>query len=151
MSQRDNNIIIYNTPDGKASVALYAKDGSVWMNQNQLAELFDTSKQNSGQHIKSRLDDRELSEDSVVKDYLTTATDGKHYKITFYALDMILAIGFRVRSKRGTQFRQWANQNLKEYMIEGFFYCRISKLVYLHTRAPDGLVKALKSSKFLSC
>lgn len=120
MSERDNNIIIYNTPDGKASVALYAKDGSVWMNHNQLAELFDTSKPNISMHISNILTENELSEPSVVKDYLTTATDGKHYKITFYALDMILAIGFRVRSKRGTQFRQWANQNLKEYMIKGF-------------------------------
>lgn len=120
MSERDKNIIIYNTPDGKASVALYAKDGSVWMNQNQLAELFDTSKPNISMHISNILKENELNEKSVVKDYLTTASDGKQYKVTFYALDMILAIGFRVRSKRGTQFRQWANQNLKEYMIKGF-------------------------------
>lgn len=120
MSENKGNIIIYNTPDGKASIALYAKDGMVWMNQNQLAELFDTSKQNIGQHISNILNDNELYENSVVKNYFTTASDGKQYKVTFYALDMILAIGFRVRSKRGTQFRQWANQNLKEYMIKGF-------------------------------
>jgi hypothetical protein len=114
------NIIIYNTADGKASVALYAKDGDIWMNQSQLAELFDTSKQNIGQHIKNILEDRELQEDSVVKNYFTTAADGKTYEVTFYSLAMILAIGFRVRSKRGTQFRIWANQNLKEYMIKGF-------------------------------
>jgi hypothetical protein len=82
------------------------------MNQNQLAELFDTSKQNIGQHIASILEDKELSENSVVKNYFTTAADGKEYNVTFYSLEMILAIGFRVRSKRGTQFRQWANQNL---------------------------------------
>jgi len=120
MNENKGNIIIYNTPDGKASIALYAKDGSVWMNQNQLAELFDTSKQNIGQHIKNILEDNELQGKSVVKNYFTTASDGKQYEVTFYALDMILAIGFRVRSKRGTQFRQWANQNLKEYMIKGF-------------------------------
>lgn len=120
MSENKGNIIIYDTPDGKASIALYAKDGMVWMNQNQLAELFDTSKQNIGQHISNILNDNELYENSVVKNYFTTASDGKQYKVTFYALDMILAIGFRVRSKRGTQFRQWANQNLKEYMIKGF-------------------------------
>lgn len=114
------NIIIYNTADGKASVALYAKDGDIWMNQSQLAELFDTSKQNIGQHIKNILEDRELQEGSVVKNYFTTAADGKTYEVTFYSLAMILAIGFRVRSKRGTQFRIWANQNLKEYMIKGF-------------------------------
>jgi len=114
------NIIIYKTADGKASVALYAKDGNVWMNQNQLAELFATSKQNISLHVINILKEGELHENSVVKDYLTTASDGKEYNITFYSLDMILAIGFRVRSKRGTQFRIWANKNLKEYMIKGF-------------------------------
>ncbi|MFN0187168.1 MAG: virulence RhuM family protein [Bacteroidia bacterium] len=116
----EKNIIIYNTPDGKASVSLFAKDGSVWMNQSQLAELFDTSKQNIGQHIASILEDKELIENSVVKNYFTTAADDKQYNVAFYSLDMILAIGFRVRSKRGIQFRQWANRNLREYMIKGF-------------------------------
>lgn len=114
------DIIIYNTDDGKVSVSLMTKDGNVWMNQNQLAQLFDTSKQNISLHIINILEEKELDRDSVVKDYLTTATDGKEYNVTFYSLDMILAIGFRVRSKRGTQFRIWANQNLKEYMIKGF-------------------------------
>ena len=114
------NIIIYKTADGKASVALYAKDGNVWMNQNQLAELFATSKQNISLHISNILKEGELPGNSVVKDYLTTASDGKKYNITFYSLDMILVIGFRVRSKRGTQFRIWANKNLKEYMVKGF-------------------------------
>jgi hypothetical protein len=117
---REQNIIIYNTPDGKASVSLYARDGSVWMNQNQLAELFATSKQNISLHISNILEENELKENSVVKDYLTTAADGKTYNVTFYSLEMILAIGFRVRSKRGTQFRQWANRNLSEYMVKGF-------------------------------
>lgn len=112
----ENNIIIYNTEDGKSSVALYAKDSTVWMNQQQLAELFDTSKQNVGQHILNILKDKELEENSVVKNYFTTALDGKNYDVTFYSLEMILAIGFRVRSRRGTQFRKWANQNLKEYL-----------------------------------
>ncbi|MCK6611365.1 MAG: virulence RhuM family protein [Bacteroidia bacterium] len=120
MNMEENKIIIYNTADGKAAVSLYAKDGSVWMNQNQLAELFDTSKQNIGQHIKSILEDNELDKNSVVKNYFTTATDGKNYDVVFYSLEMILAIGFRVRSKRGTQFRQWANLNLKEYIVKGF-------------------------------
>lgn len=114
------NIIIYNTSDGKASVSLFAKDGDAWMNQNELAELFDTSKQNISQHISNILEDNELAENSVVKYFFTTATDGKKYEVAFYSLDMILAIGFRVRSKRGTQFRIWANQNLKQYMVKGF-------------------------------
>lgn len=116
----EQNVIIYNTDDGKASVALYAKDGDVWMNQQQLAELFDTSVPNVSMHISNILKESELQEDSVVKNYLTTASDGKKYNVTFYSLAMILAIGFRVRSKRGTQFRIWANQNLREYMIKGF-------------------------------
>lgn len=112
--------IFYNTVDGKSKVALFSKDGDVWMNQNQLAELFDTSKQNISLHIVNVLKEKELDGNSVVKDYLTTASDGKKYNIAFYSLPMILAIGFRVRSIRGTQFRQWANQNLQEYIIKGF-------------------------------
>lgn len=105
----ETNIIIYNTADGRTSVSLLAKDGQVWMNQQQLAELFDTSKQNISLHIGNILEEKELDENSVVKEYLTTANDGKTYMVIFYSLDMILAYGFRVRSKRGTQFRQWAN------------------------------------------
>ena len=114
------NIIIYKTQDGKVKLSLYARDGSVWMNQNQIAELFDTSVPNISMHITNILNEKELEENSVIKNYLTTASDGKNYEVAFYSLDMILAIGFRVRSKRGTQFRQWANRNLKEYMIKGF-------------------------------
>ncbi|WP_339608266.1 virulence RhuM family protein [uncultured Roseivirga sp.] len=116
----ESQIIIYNTQDGKASVSLYARDGDVWMNQQQLAELFDTSVPNISMHVSKILKDKELKEISVVKNYLTTAADGKKYEVIFYSLAMILAIGFRVRSTRGTQFRIWANQNLREYMIKGF-------------------------------
>lgn len=113
-------IIIYKTEDGKVKISLFAKDGSVWLNQNQLADLFDTSVPNISMHISNILKDNELSPNSVIKNYLTTACDGKNYEVTFYSLDMILAIGFRVRSKRGVQFRQWANQYLKEFMVKGF-------------------------------
>lgn len=116
----ENNIIIYTTQDGKASVALFARDGNVWMNQQQLAELFATSVPNISMHIKNVLEDSELQERSVIQDYLTTAADGKKYSVTFYALDMVLAIGYRVRSKRGVQFRQWATRNLSEFIIKGF-------------------------------
>ena len=118
--KNESNIIIYNTIDGKASVVLYAHDGSVWMNQNQLAELFDTSVPNVSMHIANVLKEGELERNSVIKNYLTTASDGKQYEVTFYSLEMILAIGFRVRSKRGTQFRIWANQHLSEYLVKGF-------------------------------
>ncbi len=119
-NKQEQNIIIYNTTDGKASVSLFAKDGMIWMSQNQLAELFDTSVPNISMHISNILKNNELEEISVVKDYLTTAADGKEYEVAFYSLDMILAIGFRVRSKRGTQFRIWANKHLKEYLVKGF-------------------------------
>lgn len=118
--KNQQNIIIYNTADGKASVSLFAKHGSVWMNQSQLAALFDTSVPNISMHISNLLKEGELEGNSVIKDYLTTAADGKNYQVSFYALEIILAIGFRVRSKRGTQFRMWANRNLKEYMVKGF-------------------------------
>ncbi len=127
-----SEIIIYNTDDGKANVSLFAKNGMVWMNQNQLAELFNTSVPNISMHISNILKDCELEQNSVIKDYLTTASDGKEYKVTFYSLDMVLAIGFRVRSKRGTQFRIWANHNLKEYMIKGFV------MDDLRLKNPDG-------------
>ena len=116
----EQNIIIYNTEDHKVKVALMAKDGQVWMNQNQISDLFATSVQNVNKHILNILEDNELEKNSVINYYLITAADGKQYNVKFYSLDMILAIGFRVRSKRGTQFRKWANEHLKEYMIKGF-------------------------------
>ncbi len=118
--EEQNNIIIYTSTDGKASVALFERDNSVWLNQKQLSEIFDTSVQNIGQHINNILIDKELVANSVVKNYFTTASDGKEYEVSFYALEMILAIGYRVRSKRGVQFRQWATRNLAEYMRKGF-------------------------------
>ncbi|MFA7569915.1 MAG: virulence RhuM family protein [Sulfurimonadaceae bacterium] len=120
MNSPSQNIIIYNTVDGQTSVSLLAKNGTVWMNQMQIAELFASSKQNISLHIQNILEEKELDQNSVVKEYLTTASDGKNYNVAHYSLEMILAIGFRVRSKRGTQFRQWANKNLSEYMIKGF-------------------------------
>lgn len=90
------------------------------MNQGQLAELFATSVQNVQSHIAKVLKENELDANSVIKYYLITAADSKNYQVAHYSLNMILAIGFRVRSKRGTQFRQWANRNLSEYMVKGF-------------------------------
>ncbi len=114
------NIILYNTADGKAQVTLYARDGTVWLNQNQMAELFATSRQNITMHIVNILKEEELVEISVCKEYLHTAPDGKQYNVFFYSLEMIMAVGFRVRGKRGTQFRQWAGRNLAQYLHKGF-------------------------------
>ena len=118
--EEQQNIIIYRTVDGRSSVALYAKDGKIWLNQQQMAELFATSKQTISHHIINILKERELNEFSVVKQYLTTAADGKNYNVVFYSLEMIIAVGYRVRGIRGTQFRQWATEHLTEYLVKGF-------------------------------
>ena len=120
MQNNESNIIIYNTPDGKASVALYTRDGKIWLNQKQIAELFGTSVPSINMHIAKILKEGELDSNSVIKNYLTTAADGKQYNVIYYSLEMILAIGYRVRGVRGTQFRQWATRHLSEYLVKGF-------------------------------
>jgi hypothetical protein len=117
---QSSQIIIYNTEDGKSQVNLYARDGNIWLNQKQITELFDTSLPNINMHISAILKEKELEQNSVIKYFLTTAIDGKNYNVVHYNLEMIMAIGFRVRGKRGTQFRIWANQNLAQYLIKGF-------------------------------
>ena len=114
------NLILYTSDDGKSTVSLFERDGSVWLNQLQMAELFATSKPNISIHIANVLKDSELDANSVVKDYLTTASDGKTYNIKYYSLEMIMAVGYRVRSVRGVQFRQWATRHLTEYLRKGF-------------------------------
>ena len=120
MDKEQHDIIIYSTPDGKTSVSLMTRDGKVWLNQSQISDLFGTSVQNISYHIINILKDKELDENSVIKDYLITASDGKKYNVIYYSLEMILAIGYRVRSIRGVQFRQWATRHLSEYLIKGF-------------------------------
>ncbi len=112
-------LILYTAEDGKAAIHLRAEDGTVWLTQLQMATLFDTSKQNISLHIKNILAEGEVA-GAVVKEYLTTASDGKSYRTQVYNLDMILAVGYRVRSPRGTQFRQWATTHLREYLVKGF-------------------------------
>lgn len=120
MDKEQNDIIIYATPDGKTKVSLMTRDGKVWLNQAQISDLFGTSVQNVSYHIINILKDNELEKGSVIKDYLMTASDGKTYNVIFYSLEMILAIGYRIRSVRGVQFRQWATRHLSEYLIKGF-------------------------------
>lgn len=115
-----SDILIYQTEDGRTRVNLLVQEHTVWLNQSQLAELFDTSVQNIGLHIKNILEDNELDGNSVIKDFFITAADGKQYQVKHYALEMILAVGFRVRSKRGVQFRRWANEVLTGYLEKGF-------------------------------
>ena len=121
-----NQIIIYNTEDGKSKINLKLEDGTVWLNQLQIAELFQTTKQNVSKHIKAILEDGELDEKVVVNYQLTTTKHGaikgkvQSREVAYYNLDMILAIGYRVRSPRGVQFRKYASTVLKEYLIKGF-------------------------------
>ncbi|OCR16899.1 virulence RhuM family protein [Helicobacter pullorum] len=116
----NNNLILYTTQDKKIKVELYEFGESVYLTQDLIAKLFDTSRENITMHIKNILKDGELQEDSVCKEYLHTANDNKQYNVKFYSLEMILAIGFRIRSKRGVQFRIWANEHLKSYLQKGF-------------------------------
>lgn len=116
----EKGLIIYNTPDGRSKVALMARDGMVWLNQQSIAELFGTSIPNISIHISNIFKENELDKDLVIKDYLTTASDGKPYHVMFYSLPMILAIGYRVKGIRGIQFRRWATEHLSEYLVKGF-------------------------------
>jgi hypothetical protein len=113
-------VILYTSEDGKSQVQLRAEGGTVWLSQLEMAELFQTSKQNVAKHLKAIFADQELSEESVVNHWLTTAADGKSYRVAHYNLDAILAVGYRVRSPRGVQFRRWASTVLKEYLLKGF-------------------------------
>ncbi len=113
-------IVVYRTEDGRNRIRVLLEDETVWLTQAALAELFETTKQNVSLHIRNICEEGELLESSVVKDYLTTAADGKQYRVKHYNLDMIIAVGYRVRSPRGTQFRQWATEHLREYLVKGF-------------------------------
>lgn len=116
----EGELILYSTEDGAATIGLRAIDGTVWLTQLEMAELFDTSKQNVSLHINNILSEGELAAGAVVKESLTTAADGKAYRTKVYNLDAILAVGYRVRSPRGTQFRRWATTVLREYLVKGF-------------------------------
>ncbi|MCF8176845.1 MAG: virulence RhuM family protein [Burkholderiaceae bacterium] len=115
-----SELVPYTSDDGRTRLDLRVEGQTVWLTQLEIAELFQTTKQNVSLHAKNILEDGELAEDSVVKDSLATAAHGKHYKTKLYNLDLILAIGYRVRSPRGVQFRQWASSHLKEYIVKGF-------------------------------
>lgn len=119
----NNNIIIYKSDDGKINVELYEIDGSIWLNQKQISELFASSRANIAEHIINIYNEKELDKISTCRDFRQVRTEGNRTikrEITYYNLDMILAVGFRIRGKRGTEFRIWANTILKEYLKKGF-------------------------------
>ncbi|MEI6847133.1 MAG: virulence RhuM family protein [Chlorobiaceae bacterium] len=114
------SFLLYNTSAGNATIEVRLENETVWLNQAAMAELFQTTKQNISLHLKNIFKEGELDEASVVKDFLTTASDGKTYRVSIYNLEVIIAVGYRVRSHRGTQFRKWATQRLSEYLVKGF-------------------------------
>lgn len=122
MENKENppQFLIYQAEDGKTRLDVRLENETVWLAQTQMAELFQTSKQNISLHIKNIFKEQELDEKSVVKEYLTTAADGKEYTVKHYSLDAIISVGYRVKSLRATQFRIWATQRLKEYIVKGF-------------------------------
>jgi len=119
----DGELILYTTEDGSARIQLRAADGTVWMSQREIAELFDTSVPNINVHIKNVLKEGELEAEATIKEDLIVRQEGGRQvrrKVKIYSLDMVLAVGYRVQSPRGTQFRQWATTHLREYLIKGF-------------------------------
>ena len=118
-----SDLILYQTEDGKTRIQCLFEDDSLWLSQAQMAELFQTTPQNVTQHIKAIYEEAELAEESTCKQFLQVRSEGKRQvkrQISHYSLPIILAVGFRVRSQRGTQFRQWANERLSEYLVKGF-------------------------------
>jgi len=118
--ENNTEILIYQTEDGQTKVDVRIEDETVWLSQPQIVELLQSSKANVSEHIKHIFDEGELSENAVVRNFRTTATDGKKYNVKYYNLDVIISVGYRVKSHRGTQFRIWATQRLKEYIVKGF-------------------------------
>lgn len=116
----DSEILLYQTEDRQTKIDVRLEGETVWLNQSQMVELFQTTKQNVSLHIRNIFEEGELREESVVKEYLTTAADGKRYAVLHYNLDVIISVGYRVKSHRGTQFRIWATQRLREYLVKGF-------------------------------
>ena len=113
-------ILLYQTDDGTTRVEVRMAGETVWLNQAQMADLFQSTKQNVGQHIRNVFAEGELAPESVVKDFFTTAADGKQYRTKHYSLDVIISVGYRVKSLRGAQFRIWATQQLRSYLVKGF-------------------------------
>ncbi|MBU2416149.1 virulence RhuM family protein [Patescibacteria group bacterium] len=119
-NQRNNQLIIYNTVDGQTKIEVRIKDDTVWLSQKQMAELFDKDVRTINEHIKNVFFEGELAENSVIRKFRITASDGKMYTTNFYNLDVIISVGYRVKSLHGTQFRIWATQKLRDYIIKSF-------------------------------
>ena len=117
---KDSNIEIYQLEDGKTEINVQLEKETVWLNLNQIVDLFERDKSVISRHINNIFKEKELDRNSVVAKNATTAADGKTYQVDYYNLDVIISVGYRVKSIRGTQFRIWANQIIKEYLIKGY-------------------------------
>ncbi|MBQ6888156.1 MAG: virulence RhuM family protein [Lachnospiraceae bacterium] len=120
MEEKYGEILIYQTEDGLTNINVKIQDETVWLTQQQLVELYQSSKSNVSEHIKHIFEEGELDKEGVVRKFRTTASDGKNYNVTYYNLDMIISLGYRIKSSIATQFRRWATERIKEYMIKGF-------------------------------
>ena len=120
MSENRTELMMYQTEDGQTKIDVRMENETVWLSLDQMAELFQRDKSTISRHIRNIFAEGELDREAVVAKFATTASDGKTYQVDFYNLDVIISVGYRVRSLRGTQFRIWANSVLKEYLIKGF-------------------------------
>jgi hypothetical protein len=120
MQNNNSEFILFKTEDEKISVDVRMNDDTVWLTQDQMVILFDKAKSTISEHIKHIFEEHELDENSVVRKFRTTASDGKNYEVNYYNLDVVISVGYRVKSLRGTQFRQWATKRLNEYIRKGF-------------------------------
>lgn len=120
MTKEKTEIVLFETEDKKVALPVEIKDDTVWLNRNQMAELFDRDVKTIGKHVNNALKEELSDEDSVVAFFATTASDGKTYQMEYYNLDVIISVGYRVKSKRGVEFRRWANSVLKQYILQGY-------------------------------
>ena len=145
-SLQGNEIILYQ-PDSTVRLEVRLENETVWLTQQQMTELFQTSKQNISLHVNNIFKEGELDSNSVVKESLTTASDGKRYKTKYYNLDVIISVGYRVKSLRGTQFRQWANKVIKEYLMKGYAVSqRFERLEYRMAKTEEKIDFILNTS-----
>ncbi|MBD5304251.1 MAG: DNA-binding protein [Bacteroides sp.] len=145
-SSQDNEIILYQ-PDSTVKLEVRLENETVWLTQQQMTELFQTSKQNISLHVNNIFKEGELDSNSVVKESLTTASDGKKYKTKYYNLDVIISVGYRVKSLRGTQFRQWANKVIKDYLMKGYAISqRFERLEYRMAKTEERIDFILHTS-----
>lgn len=142
--EQKKELIIFETKDHAVKLEVPVNEETVWLTQAQMASLFQTTKQNISLHVNNCFREKELNKNSVVKDFLTTASDGKQYKTKFYNLDVIISVGYRVKSKRGVEFRKWANSVLKQYILQGYAVnnhriAQLGEVIKIMKRTEDSL------------